>query len=78
MNKALLLIVFLISGCVPFVGYTHMDETPFHNDDRAYDLVCGGGKFREAGNPVEVKIAGCHNVRGGNMFRVDVDYVWSK
>lgn len=75
--KALLLIPFL-AGCVPFVGYSHIDPTPLDNDGQAYDLICGGAKFREPANPIEVQVAVCHNVRGGKMFRVDVDYVWGK
>lgn len=69
--KALLLLPFLAS-CAPYVGYTHLDPTPMDNDKQAHDLICGGVKIRKA---VEVSIGACGNVRGGEFFRIDVEYV---
>ena len=44
-----LLILLLLSGCTPFVGYTHLSQPDVSND--GYDLICGGvelqkGRFR--------------------------------
>jgi len=44
-----LLILLLLSGCTPFVGYTHLSQPDV--DDDGFDLICGGvelqkGRFR--------------------------------
>ena len=44
-----LLILLLLSGCTPFIGYEHLSQ-PNVNDD-GYDLICAGaevekGRFR--------------------------------
>ena len=43
------LILLLLSGCTPFIGYEHLSQPNVADD--GYDLVCGGvelqkGRFR--------------------------------
>jgi len=70
----ILILLTVLAGCAPYVGYSHLSDPNIRDD--GYDLICGGVKYREHANPVEATIAGCANVRGGQMFRIDVDYVW--
>ena len=69
----------LLSACEtvsPFVGYTHIDETPFSNDEQAYDLACGGVKIEKG---VEISAAWCENLNNDwSGVKIDVDYVWRK
>ena len=66
------IILLSLSGCAPYVEYTHLDPTPFHNDDMAYDLVCVGGETEDR---LSVDTAMCKNVRGGEMLKINVRYM---
>ncbi len=70
--KALLLIPFLV-GCAPYVGYTHLSDPRINGD--GYDLVCGGGKTKKN---LDMSMAVCKNMRGGEFIRLDVEYVWDR
>jgi hypothetical protein len=60
----------LLSGCSPYVGYTHLSDPSVSND--GYDLVCAGGKLKY------VSVAGCRNLapNEGNFIKIDAEYVW--
>ena len=64
------LFLLLLSGCAPYVGYTHLSQPNI--DDDGYDLVCVGAE-KELG-PLQTDIAACENLasRGGTYAKVDV------
>ena len=62
--------LLLLCGCTPYVSYMHLDETPLHNDGKAYDFICGGGEVQRW--MVSGDLAACKDVRGGTMLKVDV------
>ena len=51
-------ILILLSGCTPYVGYTHLSQ-PNVNDD-GYDLMCGGVEYRK--RHVRIDGAVCENL----------------
>lgn len=59
----------LLSGCAPYVGYTHLSD-PFVEGD-GYDLICAGG---ELGNKLRADLGVCKNVHGGKFARFDLRY----
>jgi len=78
MEFTILAMLPLLFGCAdlhPFVGYTHLDETPLSRDEQAFDFVCGGVKYRAA---IELSAAACRDIRAGAVFRFDAEYVWRK
>ena len=70
---AMLVIVLLIFGCSPFIGYSHLSDPGIQGDGS--DLVCAGVKLRDE---VELTVGGCKNLRGGQMLRIDAEYVWDE
>lgn len=65
----LLLLSCLLSGCAPYVGYTHLSDPRIKDD--GYDLICVGGETKEK---LSIDTAVCKDVRGGEMVKVDVRY----
>jgi len=56
-----------VSGCVPYVGYTHLSNPNIDND--GYDLVCGGVRNEN------IRVAACNNMNDGQgMVKVDLEY----
>jgi hypothetical protein len=68
-----LLLLLLLSGCSPYVGYTHLSDPRVEND--GYDLVCGGAKIRKT---LEVSAAVCGDLRGDEYVKIDVEYVFDR
>ena len=67
-----LAILFLLSGCTPYIGYTHL-SLPNIADD-GYDLVCAGVETNKG--RVSVDLAACENTHSwgniGTYGRADV------
>ena len=65
-----ILILLFLSGCAPYVGYTHLSDPRIAND--GYDLVCTGVK----GEYISTGI--CKNLghNNGEFIKIDVEYVW--
>ena len=65
-----ILVLLLLSGCAPYVGYTHLSDPRISND--GYDLVCTGVKGEYLSTGV------CKNLApyGGEFIKVDLEYVW--
>jgi hypothetical protein len=63
-------VLLWLSGCAPYVGYTHLSDPQVDND--GYDLVCAGTKWTYA------KAALCKNLAsaGGEYIKIDLEYVW--
>lgn len=66
----LLVVVICLSGCAPYVGYTHLSDPRIAND--GYDLVCTGVKGEYLSTAV------CKNLapNKGEFIKVDLEYVW--
>jgi hypothetical protein len=75
MNKlVMVLMLAVMAGCsnvTPYVAYTHMDPTPLDNDGAAWDMGCGGVKYKGL---VEAKAGYCYNARGGDMLELRIEY----
>ena len=52
------LILLLLSGCTPFIGYEHLSQPNVQDD--GYDLVCGGFEFEK--NWFRADVAICENL----------------
>jgi len=65
-----ILILLFLSGCAPYVGYTHLSDPRIAND--GYDLVCAGVKGEYISTGV------CKNLakNNGEFIKIDVEYVW--
>ena len=65
-----ILILLLLSGCSPYVGYTHLSDPRIAND--GYDLVCTGVKGEYLSTGI------CRNLADnkGEFIKVDLEYVW--
>ena len=65
-----------LSGCTPYVGYTHLSQPSVAND--GYDLICAGGE-REKGM-LRTDLAVCENVAssGGTFVKADVKILFSR
>ena len=66
-----LLLLLLLAGCSPYVGYTHLSDPRIKGD--GYDLFCGGVKTE---SEIEVTAGACKNLRGGEFVKIDVEYVF--
>lgn len=68
-----ILVLLLLSGCSPYVGYTHLSDPSESND--GYDLVCGGVQIEEG---LRFDMAVCENVspNRGTFVKADIRYVW--
>ena len=69
--RALLVVLFSLSGCAPFVEYEHVSLPNI--DDDGLDLVCGGVV---AGEALTVSGSLCENIRGGTYGEINVRYTW--
>lgn len=58
-----------VSGCAPYVGYTHVSQPNVRHD--GIDLICGGGEAEEG--RFRGDIAVCQNVSsyGGTYFKIE-------
>ena len=66
-----LLLIFL-HGCTAFVEYEHLSNPGVSGD--GYDLICVGGVGEIV--TVEVSIAPCKNVNGGEFIKVNARKVF--
>lgn len=76
MKKAVkwVLILTVLVGCsntTPYVAARHIDATPIHGGSDAWDVGCGGLKYR---GRVELKAGYCLNTRGGDMVEFAIEY----
>ena len=53
-----LLILLLLSGCTPFIGYEHLSQPNI--DDDGYDLICGGVELQKGRYRGDVAV--CENL----------------
>lgn len=70
MRILLYIVVVFLTGCAPYVGYTHLSNPRVSND--GYDLVCTGLKGEYLTTGV------CKNLadNSGEFVKVDLEYVW--
>ena len=57
-----LLLLLLLSGCTPFVGYEHLSQPNVSND--GYDLICGGVELQKGRYRADAAI--CENLAGAS------------
>ena len=43
MRYLMFVLIYLLSGCTPFIGYEHLSQPNVKGD--GYDLICVGGEF---------------------------------
>ena len=53
-----LLLLLLLSGCTPFIGYEHLSQPNVSND--GYDLICGGVELQKGRYRADAAI--CENL----------------
>ena len=70
------LILLLLTGCTPYIGYTHLSQPNVRDD--GYDLVCGGVETEKG--PLRVDVAACENLasNGGTYAKVDAKILFGK
>lgn len=71
MHRLVLIIAaIIVTGCTPYVGYTHLSQP--NVDDDGFDLICGG--FETQKRHVRGDIAGCENLaRSGTETYIRAD-----
>ena len=68
-------ISFLLTGCTPFVSYTHLSDPGI--DDDSFDLACGGIELEKYN--VTTAVAACHDHWRSNQYaKIDVTYRWKR
>jgi len=68
-----ILLVLLLSGCAPYVGYRHLSDPSLSND--GYDMACAGIKVEKV---LEFKTGVCRDARqSGTLVEVEIDYVFN-
>ena len=68
--KFTIALVLLLSGCTPYIGYTHLSQPSIDND--GYDLVCGGIELEK--NRLRLDTAVCENLaRSGSDTYARID-----
>ena len=65
-----ILVLLALTGCTPYVGYTHLSQPNVAND--GYDLMCGGVEWEK--RHVRIDGAVCENLapNHGQYAKVDV------
>ena len=66
--------VLVVAGCAPYVEYQHLDATPMHSDNQAYDFLCAGLTHDYQGLSVSTGV--CHNVRGREFLTINARYTF--
>ena len=69
------LILLLLTGCTPYIGYTHL-SLPNVRDD-GYDLVCGGVETEKG--RLRLDVAACEDTRNGGTYgKLDAKILFGK
>jgi len=68
-----LLIITALSGCTPYVGYTHLSSPYVTND--GYDFACIGMEIEYA---VKIDTGICQDMTAndGEFIKIDARYLW--
>ena len=69
-----LLILLFLSGCAPYVGYSHLSNPDVSGDGS--DLVCAGVKVKQG---LDFSVSWCENLRNDwSGVNIDVEWVWDE
>jgi hypothetical protein len=78
MTKLILIVaLLLLTGCTPFVGYSHL-SMPNVADD-GYDLLCGGFEYERGWLVADVAVCENMNVNHTDTFaKIDFKARWPR